>query len=274
MDIIASSSAGSDRGRMFARKGAGGRGGRSRRAVRAVTITAAFALLAGACGGEMTAPVPAPTMGSVAGANGHAGAVGSTVDASRALHAEAYVLPAGAATASFDAKPQTVPRGAREASAHGSYLARCLKQPLDTFATGLAETADGYVFTNSTGRIESFASVFATAGPVATHTMLVRGSDYVRCLGQGLDERLDSATQTWALQAATAVPTPRNATRHVSLRFQRTSGGQTQERYVDIILVYAGRVESMLAFDGYARHMDPGLLQATTNQIVAEVANQ
>jgi hypothetical protein len=262
MDIMASVAAGS-------------RCGRSRRAVWAVTIAVAFALLAGACGGEMKAPEQAPATGSGAGSGGHAGAVGSTVDAARALHAAAYVLPQMAATASFSAQPPTPSsQGARSSSRYQGNIARCLGQPQDTFATGLTDFADGYDFTSSTVTIQSFASVFATAGTVATHTTIVRSNDYVRCVGQVLDERLDSASATWTLLAGSAVPKPRKATRHVSLRFRTTSGGRTVERYVDIILVYAGRVETTLAFNSLSRPSDPALLEATTNQIAAEVANQ
>jgi hypothetical protein len=102
----------------------------------------------------------------------------------------------------------------------------------------------------------------------------VRSNDYVRCVGQVLDERMDSATATWTLQTVAAVPTPRNATRHVALRFRTTSGGRTGESYVDVILVYAGRVESTLSFVSVSRPTGPGLLQATTDQVAAEVANQ
>ncbi|ONH29009.1 hypothetical protein [Pseudofrankia asymbiotica] len=232
-----------------------------------VTATAAALVMALAACGSGDSPDPAS---AVVGA--------ATVSAPPAapLRPADYVLVAGPATGDYSMEDNT---DTSESSVFEDPVPTCMHLSSSDLGPASTDHANGPVFSDDDDgtTIQSGARVFASADTVTAHRALTQRRDFPGCVGEAIVSQLsnrDRETTAVTVRSAQAGTPPTGATALTRLDLAVNSDGQNVEVNVDLVSVFAGRVESVILIVSPAGPVDDGELNGLTSQVVATLAKQ
>ncbi|WP_018506202.1 hypothetical protein [Parafrankia discariae] len=198
------------------------------------------------------------------------------------LTAADFVLTAGPETAGFSEDPPRPASGPDSATSAPSSIfdgavatcAGATEAQIGAVSTG---DADGPVFTHDTSGadLRSFASVYADTATVAGHREIVRLDRFAGCYGRALVDELDSDELGATLIGTETVPPPPGATGRITVTIDLVTAQQQSFRtYVDLVMIFTGRVEGAITLVTPFEPADPALLAMLTAQVESKIAAQ
>ncbi|MDT3443626.1 MULTISPECIES: hypothetical protein [unclassified Pseudofrankia] len=231
----------------------------------ATATAAALVTALTACGsGDSSAP-----------ASAGGGAATVSVPAAAPLHPADYVLVAGPATSGYSMEDNT---DTTESSVFQDPVPTCMHLSSADLGPASTDHANGPVFSDDDGTtIQSGARVFASADTVTAHRALTQRPDFPGCVGEAIVSQLsnrDREETTVTVKSAQAGTPPTGATALTRLDLAVSSDGQSLEANVDLVSVFAGRVESVILIVSPAGPVDDGELNGLTGQVLATLAKQ
>lgn len=244
----------------------------------------AVALLAGACESKSSSsrssrlhdkedPVVSTDSGS--GLNSDPVNSGqSPSPAPRPLRAEDFLLTAGTETRGFREEPAEPT--AEPSTLFEDNVIECTGTNPGRVGPAPTDSADGPSFVDdiSGTTLRSFASVYDSSQTVAAHREIVRGDLFAGCYGRALVDALDSPDSGATLLGTESLTPPPGATDRIRIRLDMFTEDDSFEMYVDLVLVYTGRVESTIVVVNPYEPADDELLGELTYQVERKVANQ
>lgn len=222
--------------------------------------------------------------GGTNGANGANGAGGRRTPspAPSPLTAADFVLTAGPETTGFSQDPSQPASGPNSVTSapslmFGGAVATCAEATDAQIGASSTGDADGPFFTHDTSGadLRSFASVYADTATVAGHREIVRLDRFAGCYGRALVDELDSDELGATLIGTETVPPPPGATDRITVTIDIVTAQQQSFRtYVDLIMIFTGRVEGTITLVTPFRPADPALLATLTGQVERKIAAQ